>query len=76
MLLRCLPVDDACSYGVKFFDKLGVKTVEEARKLEEIAKNNAKYASVVEETAAAEITVEEDEAEEAEEAVVANVGEA
>ena len=27
-------VDDACSYGVKFFDKLGVKTVEEARKLD------------------------------------------
>ena len=27
-------IDDACSYGVKFFDKLGVKTVEEARKLD------------------------------------------
>ena len=27
-------VDDACSYGVKFFEKLGVKTVEEARKLD------------------------------------------
>ena len=27
-------IDDACSYGVKFFDRLGVKTVEEARKLD------------------------------------------
>ena len=27
-------IDDACSYGVKFFEKLGVKTVEEARKLD------------------------------------------
>ncbi len=26
--------EDACSYGVKFFEKLGVKTVEEARKLD------------------------------------------
>ena len=27
-------IDDACSYGVKFFEELGVKTVEEARKLD------------------------------------------
>ena len=27
-------IDDACSYGVKFFEKLGIKTVEEARKLD------------------------------------------
>lgn len=27
-------IDDACSYGVKFFEKLGVKSVEEARKLD------------------------------------------
>lgn len=27
-------IDDACSYGVKFFEKLGVKTLEEARKLD------------------------------------------
>ena len=26
--------DDACSYGVKFFEQLGVKTLEEARKLD------------------------------------------
>ena len=27
-------IEDACSYGVKFFEKLGVKTIEEARKLD------------------------------------------
>ena len=27
-------IDEACSYGVKFFDRLGVKTIEEARKLD------------------------------------------
>ena len=27
-------IDEACAYGVKFFEKLGVKTVEEARKLD------------------------------------------
>ncbi len=27
-------IDEACSYGEKFFEKLGVKTVEEARKLD------------------------------------------
>ena len=27
-------IEDACSYGVKFIEKLGVKTVEEARKLD------------------------------------------
>ena len=26
--------EDACSFGVKFFDRLGVKTIEEARKLD------------------------------------------
>lgn len=27
-------IDEACSYGVRFFDRLGVKTLEEARKLD------------------------------------------
>ena len=33
-IISAKSIDEACSYGIKLFEKLGVKTVEEARKLD------------------------------------------